>query len=165
MLCHVHSAINCHKYDPPHLARHCKAIHETCATCASINHRTAECPVTERDDFCCVNCDHALGHAAWEKSCPAYQRALKKLRARRPDAGFRFFPLADDPYTWESVEGGENLFPEGGWQRRVHRSSKQLSRSPHTVPSSQRSGGLLSDLIVDAIDSIDGVPLSPTVAA
>ncbi|RDX40669.1 hypothetical protein OH76DRAFT_1459431 [Lentinus brumalis] len=94
----------CHKYDPPHLARNCKVIHETCGTCASIHHKTAECSITSRDDFCCVNCDHALGHAAWEKTCPAYQRAMQKLHARKPEAGFRFFPLADDPYSWEPVE-------------------------------------------------------------
>ncbi|RDX51330.1 hypothetical protein OH76DRAFT_1454912 [Lentinus brumalis] len=95
----------CHKYDPPHLARNCKAIHETCGTCASIHHKTAECSAINHDEYACVNCDNMRGHAAWEKSCPAYQRAVQKLHARRPESGFRFFPLADDPYSWERAWG------------------------------------------------------------
>ncbi|RPD56723.1 hypothetical protein L226DRAFT_437660, partial [Lentinus tigrinus ALCF2SS1-7] len=89
----------CHKYDPPHLARDCRAIHETCGACASIHHKTAECATTNHDDYRCINCG-ANGHAVWEKRCPAYQRALQKMRARRPESSFRFFPLAEDPYTW-----------------------------------------------------------------
>ena len=78
----------CHKYDPPHLARNCKAIHETCATCASIHHKTADCTIVNPDEFRCVNCGSARGHAAWDRCCPAYQKALTKLRARRPESGF-----------------------------------------------------------------------------
>ncbi|RDX44143.1 hypothetical protein OH76DRAFT_1360052 [Lentinus brumalis] len=148
----------CHKYDPPHLARDCKAIHETCASCASIHHRTAECTITSHDDYRCVNCN-TRGHAAWEKSCPAYACALRKLRARRPESGFRFFPLAEDPYTWESIEGGESSFGMVEGRQHAHRQRTQLSRSPRPTPAPRRSGSLLSDRFADAFDDLDGEPL------
>ncbi len=152
----------CHRYDPPHLARDCKAIHETCANCASIHHRTADCTISSQDDFRCVNCNNERGHAAWEKTCPVYKQALQKLRTRRPEAGFRFFPLAGDPYTWESIDGGEDLFLEDSGRRRRRSPPNQLSRAPPRPAWSQQGSSLLRDYVADALDSIDGTPLSPT---
>ena len=98
---------------PAALSTQCKAIHETCATRASIHHKT-ECTVINPDDFRCVNCGHKQGHAAWDKSCPAYQRALVKLRARGPGSGFRLFPLANDPYySWEGSRRRRESLPGG----------------------------------------------------
>ena len=109
---------------------------------------------------------HLAGHAAWDKSCPAYQRALVKLRARRPDSGFRLFPLADDPYSWESVEGGESLFrAEGGHQRvrppvNTPRGSPQpppVSQPVSTQPpaGSQREGSWFDNALTDTPDTAD----------
>ncbi|RPD65571.1 hypothetical protein L227DRAFT_631148 [Lentinus tigrinus ALCF2SS1-6] len=152
----------CHKYDPPHLVRDCKAIHETCAACASIHHKTAECAISNHDEFKCINCK-ARGHAAWEKSCPAYKQALQKLRARRPEISFRLLPLADDPYTWESIEGGESLFRADTGQRPARSGHPtQLSRSPHPTPSLQRESSPVSDMYAGARDDVDGEPLSPS---
>ena len=117
--------------------------------------------VDNADEFKCVNCGNKQGHAAWDRSCPAYQKALLKLRARRPESGFRLFPLADDPYSWESVDGGERLYrPDGGQQRWAPSAPRD---SPQPPAASQREGSWFDDAQTetpDVAEDSSGTPSS-----
>ncbi|KAF7351085.1 hypothetical protein MSAN_01670900 [Mycena sanguinolenta] len=101
----------CQSYDG-HFARACTAPANVCARCA-LDHRTAECLVTEQD-LRCGNCK-ASGHSAASRGCPAFVKAHERRRVRDPTSGYRYIPTLD-PRTWvtsaaltpreEEAEGG-----------------------------------------------------------
>lgn len=76
----------CCKYG--HVAKYCKSEREVCPLCAG-DHQMKECTVENRK---CVNCQYAkevlrianlnTDHAVFDRSCPAYVRALKTAKNR-----------------------------------------------------------------------------------
>ncbi|KAF7348329.1 hypothetical protein MSAN_01786700 [Mycena sanguinolenta] len=104
----------CQSYDG-HFARACTAPANVCARCA-LDHRTAECLVTEQD-LRCGNCK-ASGHSAASRGCPAFVKAHERRRVRDPTSGYRYIPTLD-PRTWVTSAA---LTPreeeaEGEWHR------------------------------------------------
>ena len=87
----------CHKYNAGHLARDCPISREVCGTCGK-NHKTVNCLLHEQSQFHCVNCN-AAGHATWDRECPVFMEQLKRMNARHPENGLRFFPTSD-PDSW-----------------------------------------------------------------
>ncbi|KAF8215740.1 hypothetical protein K438DRAFT_1509890, partial [Mycena galopus ATCC 62051] len=80
-----------------HFAAACKATFDVCGRCAE-HHRTSDCPETEGGRRRCANCG-VDGHAAVDRACPFFQRAVQERKARDPAAGYRYVPTAD-PKTW-----------------------------------------------------------------
>jgi hypothetical protein len=83
----------------PHIAANCPAIHDTCAQCSSIEHRTKDCEARP-DQTRCSNC-RTNGHAASSRQCPIFIRESAKLAQRRPENRYKYIPVVDDPSTWE----------------------------------------------------------------
>ncbi|KAH7903837.1 hypothetical protein BJ138DRAFT_971929, partial [Hygrophoropsis aurantiaca] len=89
--------LKCHSLTGSHFAAKCPSNHDTCGTCGE-EHRTSDCFVTDPAERFCANCK-TKGHAAWERSCPAFTALFDKLVKRNPEAKYRFFPT-EDPATW-----------------------------------------------------------------
>jgi hypothetical protein len=91
----------CQRYGR-HFAAQCQAIHDTCGTCASIEHATKDCTV--RDDqksHKCVNC-RTTGHAAWSRDCPTFKKKNRELMETSYEGGFKYY-VTDEPETWERL--------------------------------------------------------------
>jgi len=83
-----------------HTAATCKSK-EICANCAK-GHPTGECRAT-RADFHCATCKKDKrqdDHAAWDRQCPAFLEEKARLRDRKPENHFRFYPSEWDSWTW-----------------------------------------------------------------
>ncbi|OCH89831.1 hypothetical protein OBBRIDRAFT_813012 [Obba rivulosa] len=59
------------RFDPAHLARDCKQIHDTCGTCNLMKHITSDCNKDDEHKFRCTNCN-TTGHTSWSRDCPAF---------------------------------------------------------------------------------------------
>ena len=90
--------LRCQKMEPGHLARDCEMIDDVCGTCSGL-HSTQECTEDRRR---CVNCQGA--HASWDRTCPAFLEATRKIQQSNSLEQYRFYPLADDPDSWEHLE-------------------------------------------------------------
>lgn len=93
--------LKCQTYGTSHMAAKCKQDHDTCGTCAG-SHRTSQCEEKNLDKRSCVSCKehgHQHNHASWDKTCPAYLEAKRKLDERNPETGYKYF-LTEDPTTW-----------------------------------------------------------------
>ena len=93
----------CHQFG--HLAANCTNP-QRCGTCGAEDHATTECTEPEGIAWYCVNCKE-YGHASWERACPAFIEASRKLQQASTLEQFRFFPIANDPTTWELLPGYE----------------------------------------------------------
>jgi hypothetical protein len=83
-----------------HTADTCKAG-ETCSNCAK-QHPTGECRAT-RAEFQCATCKKDKrpdDHAAWDRQCPAFIEEKARLRNKKPENHFRFFPTEFQDWTW-----------------------------------------------------------------
>jgi hypothetical protein len=83
-----------------HTAATCKSK-EICANCAR-DHLTGECQAT-RAEFKCATCKKDKrqdDHAAWDRQCPAFIEEKARLRDRKPENHFRFYPGEYEPWTW-----------------------------------------------------------------
>ena len=83
-----------------HNAANCKS-NEICANCAK-EHPTGECGAS-RADFRCATCKKDKrqdDHAAWDRQCPAFLEEKARLRDRKPENHFRFYPSEHDSWTW-----------------------------------------------------------------
>ncbi|KIJ50423.1 hypothetical protein M422DRAFT_77320, partial [Sphaerobolus stellatus SS14] len=82
--------LKCHRIGTGHFASQCTESEEKCGTCGS-NHRTKNCPVSDRDSRYCVNCK-TRGHAAWDHGCPTFVAQYNKFAARVPDNQYKYYP-------------------------------------------------------------------------
>ncbi|KAL6303201.1 hypothetical protein BKA93DRAFT_693639, partial [Sparassis latifolia] len=102
LICEPRRCLKCQKIAAPHIAKDCKQIHDTCANCASISHKTAECEV-DLTDFKCCNCTHAgrtvTDHAAWDCDCPVFQEHCHHMKECQSESRYHFFPTVD-PSSW-----------------------------------------------------------------
>jgi hypothetical protein len=83
-----------------HSAASCKS-EEVCSNCAK-DHSTGECRATQAD-FRCATCKKDGGqddHAAWDRQCPAFIEEKARLRDRKPENHYRFFPSVHEDWTW-----------------------------------------------------------------
>lgn len=95
--------LKCQIIPSNHLATHCKQLHDQCGQCRGF-HWTSQCPVTDSNQYYCANC-RKEGHAAWDRNCPAYTKAVNDLSNRTPDNKYKYFPIQDQPDSWEHVDG------------------------------------------------------------
>jgi hypothetical protein len=119
---------------PPHSANTCTSIHDTCARCASIDHRMSDCQA-EHDQLRCSNCQ-TDGHAASDHHCPVFERESAKLLRRIPDNGYKYFPILNDPTSWE-LTGLTNTEQEEEGERQRRRNQAEES-DWQTVPRRNR---------------------------
>lgn len=82
-----------------HLARDCKAIHDTCAQCGHA-HRTDACNDNTGKRYC-VSCK-TNGHSSNDPKCPTYLHKCAELDAKHPENAMPFFPT-DEPWTQVSL--------------------------------------------------------------
>lgn len=87
----------CQKVNVEHISHNCKHPTDVCARCAG-DHRTKECSVTDPAQYRCANCK-GEGHGSWDKSCPVYEDAVRKVNAQTPANFYKFF-VTSDPATW-----------------------------------------------------------------
>jgi len=83
-----------------HTATTCKSK-EICANCAK-EHPTGECQAT-RAEFKCATCKKDKrqdDHAAWDRQCPAFIEEKARLRMRKPENHYRFYPGEYETWTW-----------------------------------------------------------------
>lgn len=92
--------LRCQGIGVGHLAADCKQAQEVCGSCAQ-NHPTATCTVNE-SEYRCANCK-VTGHAAWDRMCPAFIEATKRRQRANDSNSYRFYPIVDDPASWELV--------------------------------------------------------------
>ncbi|KAF8443286.1 hypothetical protein L210DRAFT_3361936, partial [Boletus edulis BED1] len=88
----------CQSLDQSHFAKDCK--HEqACGTCGK-PHSSTECPVEDTNSYFCVNCK-VSGHAAWSRTCRSFTEARERLLATNKEAKYKYFPILNDPSSWE----------------------------------------------------------------
>ena len=83
-----------------HTATSCKS-QEACSNCAK-DHTTSECRATWAE-FSCATCKKDKrqdDHTSWDRQCPAFIEEKARLRDRKPENHFRFFPTEHEPWTW-----------------------------------------------------------------
>jgi hypothetical protein len=96
--------MKCQGYAAGHFAAECKQVHDTCARCGGM-HRTTSCDKPNKPPYC-ANCRTA-GHAASDRTCPAFHRETARILGRNPENRYRYFPVANDLSTWELQDLGE----------------------------------------------------------
>jgi len=83
-----------------HSAATCKSG-DVCSNCAR-DHLTGECRAT-RAEYRCATCKkdgRKDDHAAWDRQCPAFIEEKARLRDRKPENHYRFFPTEHEDWTW-----------------------------------------------------------------
>ena len=96
--------LRCQKLEAGHLARDCEWIIDICGTCGG-DHTTQDCTSTCQR---CVNCS-SDGHASWSRTCPAFIEATRKIQEANKLEQYRFYPLMDDPSTWDHLDSPNHL--------------------------------------------------------
>ena len=91
--------LRCQRLEPGHLARDCDWDIDICGTCGQ-DHPTRECNTGR---LRCMNCK-SEGHASWSRTCPAFIEATRKIQNANKLERYRFFPLIDDPSTWDHID-------------------------------------------------------------
>ena len=130
----------CHRYNAGHLARDCQLTRDICGTCGK-NHKTSDCLIREESQFRCANCNVA-GHATWDRECPVFLEQRRRMEARHPENGLRFFPTSD-PDSWiPRMDGGATLWdviaPETRQSARHAELASQESTQTQPARPSQR---------------------------
>ena len=115
--------LRCQRIEPGHLARECHWDIDICGTCGQ-DHATRDCTTGMLH---CVNCD-TDGHASWSRMCPAFVEASRKIQNANKLERYRFYPLVDDPSTWDHMDAPD-LAPQHVTQR-THPSPEDRPESP-----------------------------------
>jgi len=84
-----------------------------CSTCGKENH-TTECTETTSGNFWCVTCK-LVGHASWDRLCPAFLEVCKQLDATDTEHTYKYFP-GQDAWTWEQEATGWDVNMWGGYK-------------------------------------------------
>jgi hypothetical protein len=101
--------MKCNRFTSRHVAKTCKADHDTCAKCSG-DHREVACMSAV---LACVNCKG--DHTASDRACPRYLKEVAKIRDRVPDNKYPYYPEADDPSTWvQDVDSPPNTQQDTG---------------------------------------------------
>lgn len=99
----------CQIMEPGHTTKNCKSPMEVCAKCAG-RHATSTCKVPKQSYKCasCIehNTDH--NHAAWDRKCPVFLEERERIRTRRPENRYRYYPHPDEAWTWELFDEGRD---------------------------------------------------------
>jgi len=115
-----------------HMAATCTAS-EACSNCSG-HHATGECRAN-RAEFRCVTCKKNKqqdDHASWDRRCPAFLQEKARLREKKPENYYRYYPSARDPTTWvtheESFAGREAERWMGNENRPLHNAARAAQR-------------------------------------
>ena len=95
--------LRCQKLEPGHLARDCDWDIDICGTCGQ-DHATRDC---NSGKLHCINCN-SDAHASWSRTCPAFVAATRKIQNADRLERYRFFPLLDDPTTWDHIDAPDH---------------------------------------------------------
>jgi hypothetical protein len=90
---------NCHSLDQNHFAKDCPKE----VVCGS-NHHPQDCEVVNPKEQFCVNCN-THGHPAWDPNCQAFIETHQKMWKLSKEAKYKYFPIPNNPTTWETVDG------------------------------------------------------------
>jgi hypothetical protein len=93
--------LKCQGLTHRHIASNCPQIHNSCAVCGEM-HRTSECSSGNTRAYC-VNCQ-TEGHTASSCNCPIFIAECEKIKFHFPENKYRFFPIIDDPSTWQLLK-------------------------------------------------------------
>ncbi|KAG1864074.1 hypothetical protein C8R48DRAFT_602091, partial [Suillus tomentosus] len=109
--------LKCQQLTSAHIATNCPNKEDICGTCAK-NHRTSDCTITssETEQQHCKNCDQS-GHAAWSRECPKFAERSAKLLERVEEAQYKYFPVENDPDSWELLGGPRQQPPPRAFTR------------------------------------------------
>lgn len=79
-----------------HYAATCNKKEEgtVCVNCAG-GHFHEQCPVTEKEEYNCINCKQ-MGHAAWDPYCLTHKAELEKVIKRNTEIQYRFYPTMEE---------------------------------------------------------------------
>src|SRR5882672_2473644 len=102
--------LKCQILNTSHFSAGCSG-QETCRTCGE-EHHTAECMEDNQEKCRCANCK-VLGNALWDRTCPKFMQAARKLEERDPESTYKFFPT-DEPWTWEQDRDAGTQWNSGG---------------------------------------------------
>jgi len=80
------------------------------------------------------------GHASWDRTCPSFIEASRRIELRDLESSYRYFP-SDEPWTWEQ-EGGTWPQEEGLGRK---------NREPD-----QRGGGWVNETTGALGEDVDG---------
>jgi hypothetical protein len=122
--------MKCQGYQAGHFAADCKQLNDTCTQCAGA-HRTQECNKTNDPPFC-SNC-RSPGHRASDRSCPTLRRENARLATRNPENAYRYFPLINDPSTWELIDANSTHTrdsPDPGPRPNINQSTHDTTPNP-----------------------------------
>ncbi|KAF9245442.1 hypothetical protein BU15DRAFT_11724, partial [Melanogaster broomeanus] len=75
-----------------HIARDCKAEHDTCGTCGE-HHRTSDCNKT--DKLFCVGCK-TKNHASYSRNCQEFIKRSIAMDAKHPENNMPYFPTNEE---------------------------------------------------------------------
>lgn len=79
-----------------HIRNACKGK-ERCATCASEDHPSSECPTDSPHQ--CVSCGPDSTHPSSSRGCPAFKKRCNDLETRFPENSMPYFPTGET-WTW-----------------------------------------------------------------
>ncbi|KAF9234669.1 hypothetical protein BU15DRAFT_52371, partial [Melanogaster broomeanus] len=75
-----------------HIARNCKAEHDTCGTCGE-HHHTSSCNKT--DKLYCTGCK-TKNHASYSRNCQEFIKRSAELDAKYPENNMPYFPTNEE---------------------------------------------------------------------
>ncbi|KAF5375541.1 hypothetical protein D9615_009144 [Tricholomella constricta] len=84
----------CQRYG--HIRASCKS-QERCATCASPDHVTSECPPNPTPQ--CVSCGPESKHSSSARHCPVFKKQCEDMETRLPENNMPYFPTGE-AWTW-----------------------------------------------------------------
>lgn len=104
---------------PKHTTHNCTSLTDICAKCAGA-HPTAGCKIPKAKWRCasCLKVKLPHNHAAWDRCCLCFLKEKAKLRDRKPEYKYKYFPEKDLPWMWamrnDLDEFGEDERWKGG---------------------------------------------------
>ncbi|CAK5266270.1 unnamed protein product [Mycena citricolor] len=132
--------VKCQFYNTGHIAKTCNSIHNTCARCGEM-HRTSTCTATD-EQIACSNCRAnnlpAHGHGAADRACPIFINILWDNHQHNTDAQHRYYPIADEPDTWETTHTNT---PDIQHQGRTFQGSNQPTTRPTPAANATTTTG------------------------
>lgn len=88
--------------EPGHSTKTCTSLLDICAKCTG-KHPTQTCKVDQSQHRCasCMQAKVEHNHAAWDCWCPAFLHKQERMRIRRPENRYKYYPHPDHTWTWE----------------------------------------------------------------
>lgn len=136
---------NCQQLEPGHMAGDCPNA-TVCGSCGD-DHQTSDC---EAPAFAhnCVNCKtsraHLYDHAAWDRVCPSFVEASRKIQKANPIEQYLYYPLTNDKTTWalrEEIDLAQPVREPFGTRTTTGEGHRPEAREWIPGPGSRGQGG------------------------